>query len=162
VPLREMCDEARLAYWSRLLRGEFVTVEDLDRDILPLVRGAGVHEQKAYTLLCACSDLASNGSPSVRRNLKVAILYWFSNMGNGVERAETDETPLAEMDLHRIVGMKLTWREAAAAFGANPNDYSAYHRLLAKLKDRCDEHWRNRFGSADASPFPAGGQHEST
>ncbi|MBN1859612.1 hypothetical protein JW848_10500 [Candidatus Bipolaricaulota bacterium] len=163
MPLTRMCDEARLAYWSQLLRGESFTIEDLDREILPLVRGAGVDERKAYTLLRACCELASCGSSAVRRNLKVAILYWFSNMGNGEAPSESGDTPLAEMDLHRIIGMKLSWREAAAAFGANPNDYSAYHRLLSKLKERCDEHWRQQFGLTVTSPFgPLGDPHGST
>ena len=131
MPLRKLCDEARLVYWSRLLHGEFVTVEDLDREILPLVRGAGIEERKAYTLLRACIDLACCGSAVVRRNLQVAILYWFSNMGSN-QAGSNGDASLAGMDLHRIIGMKLSWREAAAAFGANPNDYSAYHRLLFK------------------------------
>ena len=161
VTLKRICNDVRLVYWSRLLRGEFVSIDDLDQDLLPMVRGAALEERKAYILLRACCELACVGSPSCRRNLRVAILYWFSNMGNGSECGREDDTPLAEMDLHRVVGMKLSWREAAAAFGANPNDYSAYHRLLAKLKEACDDHWRKLYGPAMSSPFDgSGGKHE--
>ena len=162
VTLKRICSDGRLVYWSHLLRGEFVSIDDLDQDLLPMVRGAAAEERKAYVLLRACCELAGVGSASCRRNLRVAILYWFSNMGNGSEYDKQDDTPLAEMDLHRVVGMKLSWREAAAAFGANPNDYSAYHRLLAKLKQACDDHWRKLYGSALSSPFEVpGGKHES-
>ncbi len=122
-----------------------------------------MEERKAYILLRACCELASTGSSACRRNLRVAILYWFSNMGNGCEHGEQDDTPLADKDLHRVIGIKLSWREAAAAFGANPNDYSAYHRLLAKLKKTCDDNWKQLYGSVMSSPFEVpGGKHEPT
>ncbi|MCD6136411.1 hypothetical protein J7J63_06870 [Candidatus Bipolaricaulota bacterium] len=138
--------ESRLAFWAALLRGAPVDPHEIDREILPLVIDSSQQERVAFILLRAAAAIGQSGSEATVRTLRIAIVYWFSNTsvspGDDVER----EVDLSALQLRDIIGLGLTWREAALAFGVNPRDYSAYQRLLRKLRDECARQWEALFG----------------
>jgi len=144
--LREDCREARLTYWGMLLRGEPIDPLEIDREILPLVIDSSAAERMAFILVRAAAVLAKTGSKPTVRTLRIAIVYWFSNTSvpPGVDGGR--EVDLSVLRLRDVIGLGLTWREAALAFGVNPRDYSAYQRLLQKLRVECANQWRAIFG----------------
>ena len=140
--------EARLAFWGGLLRGAPVNLLDIDREILPLVIGASQEERIAFILLRAAAAIAQDGSEATVRTLRIAIIYWFSNTSVSPGKDEEREVDLSALRLRDIIGLGLTWREAALAFGVNPRDYSAYQRLLRKLRTECASQWEALFGES--------------
>lgn len=146
--LEGQCREMRLVFWERILRGIPVDPIEIDREILPLVIDSSPMERMAFILLRAAATLASTGTVAVRRTLRIATVYWFSNTGVLPAADEEAAIDLSSLSLHNVVGLGLTWREAALAFGVNPRDYSAYQRLLHRLKSECASQWKTLFGKS--------------
>ena len=146
--MQDQCREMRLVFWERILRGIPVDPIDIDREILPLVIDSPPMERMAFILLRAAATLANTGTIAVRRTLRIAIIYWFSNTGVTAATDRQAEIDLSSLSLRNVVGLGLTWREAALAFGVNPRDYSAYQRLLRKLKSECTSQWKTLFGES--------------
>ncbi len=148
MDLSTQCREARLSFWARLLRGEVVDPLVIDREILPLVIDASQEERIAFVLLRSAAAIAQDGSETTVRTLRIAIIYWFSNTSVSPGKDEEREVDLSALRLRDIIGLGLTWREAALAFGVNPRDYSAYQRLLRKLRTECANQWETLFGES--------------
>ena len=146
--LSAQCREARLVFWARLLRGAPVNPLEIDREILPLVIDSSPQERMAFILLRAAATIAKSGSEATVRTLRIAIIYWFSNTSISPGMDGEREVDLSALRLRDVVGLGLTWREAALAFGVNPRDYSAYQRLLQKLRMECANQWKALFGES--------------
>lgn len=146
--LMGQCCEERLAFWARLLRGAPLDPLEIDREILPLVVDSSQQERMAFVLLRAAASLAESGSQATVRTLRIAIIYWFSNTSVSLGEDGEREVDLSALRLRDVVGLGLTWREAALAFGVNPRDYSAYQRLLQKLRMECANQWKAFFGES--------------
>ncbi len=146
--LQGQCREMRLVFWERILRGAPLDLIEIDREILPLVIDSPPMERMAFILLRAAATLADTGTVAVRRTLRIAIIYWFSNTSVSPGKDEGREVDLFALRLRDIIGLGLTWREAALAFGVNPRDYSAYQRLLRKLRVECANQWEALFGES--------------
>ncbi|MCD6495349.1 hypothetical protein J7K60_04760 [Candidatus Bipolaricaulota bacterium] len=146
MDLDSQCREARLAFWAGLLRGVPVDPLEIDREILPLVVDSSQRERIAYILLRAAAAIAQNETAVTVRTLRIAIIYWFSNTSVSSGKDREREVDLSALRLRDIIGLGLTWREAALAFGVNPRDYSAYQRLLRKLRTECAKQWKALFG----------------
>ena len=148
IDLSTQCRETRLSFWARLLRGAPVDPLEIDREILPLVIDSSPQERIAFILLRAAAVIAQNESKATVRTLRIAIVYWFSNTSVSSEMNRVREVDLSALRLRDVVGLGLTWREAALAFGVNPRDYSAYQRLLRKLRLECANQWKALFGES--------------
>ena len=146
--LSVQCREARLVFWGHLLRGVAVDPLEIDREILPLVVDSYQQERVAFILLRAAATLARDESAATVRTLRIAIVYWFSNTSVSPGKDEEQERDLSMLRLCDIIGLGLTWREAALAFGVNPKDYSAYQRLLRKLRMEFASQWKAFFGES--------------
>lgn len=143
--------DLRLGLWQRLLADEEIPVADVDEDLLPLAREGVASERLAFILLRTCVAATVEMTPAMRRNLKAALIHWFSQTGS-----PSPETPCefpSRADLAAIVGRRLTWAESAKLVGGNPQDYSAYQRLVARLQTAVQEQWHAVFGSE--CPFAA-------
>jgi hypothetical protein len=108
-------------------------------------------ERLAFILLRACVAATVEMTPAMRRNLKAALMHWFSQTGSPSQEA-SPELP-GVVDLSAIVGRRLTWAECAKLVGGNPQDYSAYQRLVARLQVAVQDQWHAVFGSD--CPFAA-------
>ncbi len=136
--------DVRLAFWQQLLRGIMVSPEDIDRELLPLARAGTVEERRAYILLRAAVASFQEMTPAMQRNLKAAVIYWFSCVGSQVE--DNVEEVLDIHELRTVVGRRLTWADSARLVGGNPDDYSAYKRLVDRLERAIREEWSRMFG----------------
>jgi hypothetical protein len=101
--------------------------------------------------------MATGETDAMRRNLRVALLYWLSNWFDKVEGQRLkeceNEGQNSCLGFREFIGRQLSWREAAELLGANPDDYSAYARLLKKLKQEFNRQWKELF--TDRSPGEA-------
>ena len=147
--------EIRLVFWDRILQGAPPQTQEIDQALLPFIRETDIKERLAFTLLRSCAKIARSGTEAMRRNLKVALLYWFGNANSEIETAPYRHANVHSPHVHEIVNRKITWREAAAIVGTNPNDYSARQRLMKVLQEECAIQWGNLFGEAAGNPFEA-------
>jgi hypothetical protein len=91
---------------------------------------------------------------AVRCALRIAILYWFSNLG---ERRGEGREPLepkrSAFHLGEAVGTRMTWDEAVAAMKRKPIDFSAYLRLLEIVQDEYVAQWQMVFPGISPAPI---------
>ena len=153
--LNLLVKETRLRFWNRLLDSAELNVEDIDRELLRETRACSMDEKSAFTLLRACTALHSEGTQATRRVLRTALFFWFSNAGSQREE-EMNSLDAESADILELMGRGLSWKEAAQLTGSNPNDYSAYHRFLDKLKQECAKQWTHCFGAEGAEQFERG------
>lgn len=149
---------ARLTLWNRLFHGVPVGSDELS----PLLCGDpdSPDERAAYTMLCACARVANSSRQAIRCALRIAILYWFSNIGErDGRRSDPLEPKRNAFHLGEAIGTGLTWDEAVAAMKRKPIDFSAYLRLLEILEEECEVELRARFpGLSRASIDILGGR----
>jgi len=152
LALKMDAQEARVAFWQRLLRDQAVEIREIDHQLLPLVRASASEERRAYVVLRAAADLMSNGSEATRRTLRGTLMYWFSNTGSGDDRdcAIDDYT-----DLRALIGRRLSWGECIRQVGGNPDAYSARSRLVDLLQTSIRQHWTDLFGEEMQAPGDA-------
>lgn len=144
--------DVRLAFWQRLVAEEVVTADDVDRELLPLVRGGPRGEQMAYVLLRACVTSAEGMGSAMKRNLRAALIHWFSHVGSPIDPERRE--PVDPRWLSSVIGQRLTWADSARLVGGNPEDYSAYRRLVDCLQEAVRSEWERSFGTP--CPFPGG------
>ncbi len=136
---------ARLALWNRIFHGIPVAVAELDA---ARVRGdpERLEDCAAYVLLRACTVVATEARLAVRQTLRIAILYWFSNVGErrGEERASLAPRRNA-FHLGEAIGTGMTWDEAVAAMNRKPIDYAAYLRVLEMVHEEYATQWQIQF-----------------
>lgn len=139
-------------FWDRLLQDTPPELDEVDRELLTLARAGDFDQRVAFVLLRSCVAIARGGTPAMKRNLKAALVHWISNSGYGdvSDRVVQDDLP---MTCYALMGQRLSWREAAILVGGNPNDYSAYSRLLERLVEECARTWRETFGEEREQPF---------
>jgi hypothetical protein len=142
----------RLRYWNRLFRGLPVSSEDLDLALASWARTAPNEERRAFILLRACVGLFSTSRWAVRHALRVAILYWFSNVGTTVGRRRTVRAKRSSFHLSDALGTGLTWDEAVACMGRKPLDFSAYLWILEVLEASYCKQWSEIYGSPPLEP----------
>jgi hypothetical protein len=142
---------ARLVYWNRLFHGIPVDPQDLRRQGL-CADASSKGEREAYILLLACTSLSGSARHAVRCALRIAILYWFSNIG---ERRSDARAPLlpkrSAFHLGEAVGTGLTWDEAVEVMKRKPIDYAAYFWILELLEDECARQWNEHFPDMPAA-----------
>jgi hypothetical protein len=138
--------DVRLGIWQRILRDEEVSLPEVDRDLLALARDGADGEKMSYILLRACLAASEEMTPAMRRNLKAALLHWFSHTGSPVD--ENQRSTIDTGELKTVVGRRLTWSDSARLVGGNPDDYTAYRRLVDRLQDAVHNEWKAAFGSA--------------
>ena len=136
--------DVRLAFWQQLLQEVAISTEDIDRELLPLARAGTVEERTAYVLLRAAVVAFHDMTPAMQRNLKAAVIHWFSSVGSPAE--DSFEELIDIHELRTIVGRRLTWADSTRLVGGNPNDYSAYRRLVDRLERAIREEWSRAFG----------------
>ena len=141
--------DTRVLLWAELLESGDLSTDEIDRELLQLARGSSTDEKEAFVLLRAAAQLFDSGSDALRRSLRIAIVYWFSQVGSLDEEAEPETLDLA--NLSDLQGTHLTWSECARRLGGNPSDYSAYSRTIQKLKDEVLTQWNGLFG--EGLPF---------
>ncbi len=152
---------ARLLLWNRLFHGVPVGSDELDLSIL-CGDPSSPEERAAFVLLGSCAALADSSRQAVRCALRIAILYWFSNIGErrGEARAPLDPKRTA-FHLGEAIGTGLTWEEAVAAMKRKPIDFSAYLSILELLEDEYVRRWVATFPGTEPMPnairMPQGG-----
>ena len=141
--LRLDTQETRLVFWQRLLRDQPVATEDIDEQLLRLVRERDSEERRAFVLLRSCAQLMDGGTETMRRTLRGTLMYWFSHTGSGGDR---DQTIQDYTDLLTLIGRRLTWSECIRHVGGNPDAYSARSRLVEALQTSVRQQWAELFG----------------
>lgn len=144
---------ARLSLWNRLFRGLPVSVDELD-PVLLCGNPSSLEERGAYTTLRACVVLSNTSRQAVRCALRVAILYWFSNVGEqrGEARASLEPRRSA-FHLGEAIGTGMTWDEAVAAMKRKPIDFSAYLRILEIVHGEYVVQWDRVFPGTPTAPI---------
>jgi len=137
--------DMRVAFWQRLLVDESISPEDVDDELLALAKASSQEEKSAYVLLRAVVVANQEMSDAMRRNLKAAILYWFSQTGTSV--GDGGEVGADPSRLETVIGRQLAWADCARSVGGNPADYSAYTRLLDRLRHAIRAEWFRAFGA---------------
>jgi hypothetical protein len=160
VTLDAMTDEkigrsqqARLSVWDRLFRGFPVSLDELA--VGKLCEDVSVRDEcAAYVVLRVCTTLSHSARPTVRYALRVAILYWFSNMGRcHGEACRPPQPKSGAFRLGEAIGTGLTWGEAVAAMKRKPIDFSAYLWLLEVLEAEYVREWSATFPGTELSPI---------
>ena len=151
--------EIRMLFWNRILQGNPPEIHEIDEALLPLTRDADIESRLAFTLLRASAEIAKSGTETMQRNLRVALLCWFSGSVAEAYTTMYHRTIPQQPYIHEILNRKMTWHEAASIVGANPNDYTARHRLMKRLKEGCVLHWVRVFGGGTGNPFEAASSH---
>ena len=136
--------ELRLALWHRLVVDGRLPIDDIDAALRVFAASSNDEEKRAFVLLRAAAKLSESGSDSLRRTLRGAILYWFSCAGSKNDPAPTDA--INPSYLPSVIGRHLTWSECATFVGMNPDNYTAYRRLVEKLGSETEEQWHEVFG----------------
>jgi hypothetical protein len=143
---------ARLSFWNRLFHGIPVALEELDPEVL-CVDKTSSNECASYVVLRACTAISHSGRRAVRAAFRVAILYWFSNLGEAREGArELLQPQSTAFHLGEAIGTSLSWDEAVALLGRKPVDFSAYVLLIENLGAEYARQWESAFpGTPPAS-----------
>ena len=141
--------DTRILLWAELLDSGDLSTDEIDRELLQMARGSSTDEKEAFVLLRAAAHLLGSGSEALRRNLRIALVYWFSQVGSLDEEVETENLDLA--NIADLQGTHLTWSECARRLGGNPSDYTAYSRTIQKLRDEVVKQWNGLFG--EGMPF---------
>ena len=143
---------ARLTLWNRLLHGVPVSLDELDLNLL-CGDASSPDERAAYAALRASVVLSSSARKAIRCALRIAILYWFSNIGEhrGEARAPLEPKRTA-FHLGEAVGTRLTWDEAVAAMHRKPIDFAGYLVVLELLEAEYARQWVAVF--PDVLPAP--------
>lgn len=132
---------ARLCVWNQLFHGVPVDLEKLIPE--PLCGDvSSPDEQAAYVTLRACTALARSERRVIRWALRVAILYWFSNLGEPHSAARKSLEPKrSAFHLAEAIGTRLTWDEAVAAMKRKPLDLAAYGAVLERIEEEYQRQW---------------------
>ena len=146
---------ARLSLWNRLFHGFPVSSDELDPGVL-CGDLSSPDERAAYVTLRACVALATSERHAVRCALRIAILYWFSNIG---ERRGDARKPLepkrTAFHLGEAIGTGLTWDETVEVMKRKPIDFSGYLWLLEVLEAECAREWSATFPGAEPAAIDA-------
>jgi hypothetical protein len=146
---------ARLSLWNRLFRGLPVGLGELDSGVL-CGDLSSPDECAAYVTLRACAALAASERQAVRCALRIAILYWFSNIGEHRGDARGPLQPKRRaFHLGEAIGTGLTWDEAVAMMNRKPVDFSAYLWLLEVLETEYAIQWSATFPGTAPAPIDA-------
>ena len=146
---------ARLSVWDRLFHGFPVSLDELDPGVL-CGAPSSPNECASYVTLRACTALARSERHAVRCALRIAILYWFANIG---EHRGDARGPLAPkrtaFHLGEAIGTGLTWDEAVAVMKRKPIDFSAYLWLLEVLEAEYVKQWSATFPGKEPASIDA-------
>lgn len=144
---------ARLRGWDRLFHGLPVATAEVT-DGLRLAPSVTATEAQAAAALLACIALAESARPAVVYALRVAILYWFSNLGDFSARARSRLLPRRSgFRLADAAGAWLSWDEAVAVMGRKPTDHAAYLWLLEHVEAHYVAQWTATFSSPPVGRF---------
>jgi hypothetical protein len=146
---------ARLTVWNRLFRGVPVRLDELDASLL-CGDPDWPEDCASYVMLRASVVVSNSARFPIRRALRVAILYWFSNVA---DPAGGDPPPLkprrSSFHLREAIGTRLSWDESVAAMDLKPIDYSAYVRVVEVVQEEYAQQWNSLFpGRAPFSIAP--------
>ncbi len=135
----------RLRVWNCLFHGVPVRLSELDRSALCGDLGSPA-ERAAYVTLRSCVSLANSSRQAIRCALRIAILYWFSNVGErrGGGRAQLEPRRSA-FHLGEAIGTRMTWDETVAAMKRKAVDFSAYLRILEIVGEEYARQWAAEF-----------------
>jgi hypothetical protein len=146
---------ARLSLWNRLFHGFPVSSIELDLGVL-CGDPASPDERAAYVTLRACVALATSERHAVRCALRIAILYWFANIGEHRGHAREPLAPKrTAFHLGEAIGTGLTWDEAVAVMKRKPIDFSAYLWLLEVLEAEYVREWSATFPGTEPAAIDA-------
>jgi hypothetical protein len=146
---------ARLSAWNRLFHGLPVNPDELDLNLL-CGDPSSTDERAAYVTLRACAVLAQSGRQAVRSALRIAILYWFSNIGEhrGAARDPLEPKRTA-FHLAEAIGTGLTWDEAVATMKRKPIDFAGYLAVLERVEQEYARQWDLVFPRTERAPISA-------
>ncbi len=145
----------RLTLWNRLLHGAPVDPAELITERL-CGNLASSEERGAYVALRACTSLSMVSSRVVMSGYRIAILYWFSNLGELRESARDHLRPKStSFHLAEAIGARLTWDEAVEAMERRPIHPAAYLWLLETLQDEYVRQWGALFPSSTPASIAA-------
>jgi len=146
---------ARLSLWNRLFHGVPVGVDELNPGVL-CEDSSSPDECAAYVTLRACTVLAMSERQAVRYALRIAILYWFSNIGEHRGDARKPLEPKrTAFHLGEAVGTGFTWDEAVATMKRKPIDFSAYLWLLEVLEVEYARQWSVAYPGTEPASIDA-------
>jgi hypothetical protein len=141
---------ARLSLWNRLFHGFPVSFDELDPWVL-CGAPSSPYECASYVTLRACTALARSERHAVRCALRIAILYWFANIGERRGDARGALKPKrTTFHLGEAIGTGLTWDEAVEVMKRKPIDFSAYLWLLEVLEAEYVKQWSATFPGTEA------------
>jgi hypothetical protein len=146
---------ARLSLWNQLFHGMPIGADELDPTRL-CGDSTSAEECAAYVTLRACVSVSSSSRQAIRCALRVAILYWFSNVGErrGEGRAAL-EPKRSAFHLGEAIGTGMTWDEAVASMKRKPIDFSAYLRVLEVVQAEYAKEWDKLFPGLPRAPIDA-------
>jgi len=135
---------ARLAIWNQIFHGLPVSLADLDPIVLCGDEDSG-SERGAYVTLRACVSISHSARQAMRCALRIAILYWFSNVGDHRDDGAVLDARRSTFHLGEAIGTHLTWDEAVAAMKRKPVDFSAYLKLLEVVEEEYAWQWSTQY-----------------
>lgn len=146
---------ARLTLWNRLFHGVPVSLDELNLGLL-CGDASSPDERAAYAALRASVVLSGSDRKAIRCALRIAILYWFSNIGEhrGEARAPLEPKRTA-FHLGEAVGTRLTWDEAVASMHRKPIDFAGYLAVIELLEAEYARQWAAVFPDAPRAPILA-------
>ena len=153
MKLEHEMQETRLMFYERILQDVSISVKEVDNSLLTLTRDASSDDHIALAVLRACVHIAETNAPAMKRNLKVVLVHDFSRAGSPVPKTLPLDISEHVPRIYEIVGQRLSWREAAVLFRANPEDDSAHIRALVRLQEECKRQWTTLFGDPTGGPF---------
>lgn len=144
--------EERLPFWDRLIRGEPVSRDEVDRTLSCLSHDAPDDERWATVLLLAAVRIATEGSRAMRKYLQAGLVYWFSQSEPLPNAGEGNARQLRSLGLVEVKGLQLSWPQALRAVGIRVSstvgiNYVALRRLEDALRERMEEEWKRVFGT---------------
>lgn len=157
MAMQERLDRARverLAVWNQLFHGIPIALGNLDPVTL-CGDGDSESERAAYVTLRACVALSGSARQAIRCALRVAILYWFSNVGPHRDGDALLDAKRSTFHLGEAIGTCLTWDEAMIAMKRKPIDISAYMRLLELIEEEYVRQWGLEFPEREPTSIRA-------
>ena len=146
---------ARLSAWNRLFHGLPVNPDGLDLNLL-CGGPSSTDERAACVTLRACAVLAQSERQAVRSALRIAILYWFSNIGEHRGAAgDPLEPKRTAFHLAEAIGTGLTWDEAVATVKRKPIDFAGNLAVLERVEQEYARQWDLVFPRTERAPISA-------
>lgn len=142
--------DERLALWDRLLMGELLDADALERELGPLIRSLGDEERENCVLLLAAAAVLVRSRSTARHTLAAALRYWWSKTGSKNRPPRFDPRMLKHAGVLEVMGLDLTWEEALRSVGIVKRsvDHKSLHRVVEQLERAYGQVWERLLARA--------------